>query len=630
MSLVQRNVILPLFVMLVLFQVSYGVKVLQFNILDGATTQFGNTLNIMRNSGAEIITVDEANSPSIFYRLADSLGYYHVLSICNTYNVGILSKFPIADSVKYTDPILSKSLLETKIEIASDTFIYVFATHLYPFEGATGTQRRYAEMEYILPIVARKMDRPLILAGDLNTFSHLDSTVGAKAEGLTLFIANSGFIDAYRAVHPDFHAFPGITGLGSHNRIDYIFINEEMMADNATVLDSNYYSPWPSDHNAVYAEFSIGNKWPVIITGLTVIDESTLKVTFSKTLDTMTAGNEQNYSISPDITILSAALSGPKEVVLNTTRHTFGTSYNLAVFNIRDLAIPPNVIADSQNSWGYVFNNTRTDTIRILEDAYVSGESVASNYGSNTILLIDGDQGIKLAYLKADFASIDTVNRIIDSILFFITVANGTYSASSNGGHLVLVHDNTWREASITYANRPAISTDTLGALGQVNLNTTYGIKLDPANVIFDTLSFALITGSADAAEYYSREGGKPPIIIVYSRPISPTASEGGAPATGDGKCSIEAWPNPFNPSTVISYSVPGLAGVGNAWVKLEVVNIQGKLVKTLVNGMKTPGSRSVCWNGTDNLGKRVGSGAYFYRLRCGEKVLQKQMVYLR
>ncbi|MFH0920723.1 MAG: FlgD immunoglobulin-like domain containing protein, partial [Fibrobacterota bacterium] len=88
--------------------------------------------------------------------------------------------------------------------------------------------------------------------------------------------------------------------------------------------------------------------------------------------------------------------------------------------------------------------------------------------------------------------------------------------------------------------------------------------------------------------------------------------------------------PNPFNPSTVISYSVPGLAGAGNAFIKLEVVNIQGQLVKTLVNEMKAAGSQRVCWNGTDNLGNRVGSGAYFYRLRCGQKVLQKQMVYLR
>jgi len=88
--------------------------------------------------------------------------------------------------------------------------------------------------------------------------------------------------------------------------------------------------------------------------------------------------------------------------------------------------------------------------------------------------------------------------------------------------------------------------------------------------------------------------------------------------------------PNPFNPSTVISYSVPGIADAVNSWIKLEVVNIQGQLVKTLVNGMKIAGSQSVCWNGTDNLGKRVGSGAYFYRLRCGGKELQKQMVYLR
>ncbi|MFH0921067.1 MAG: FlgD immunoglobulin-like domain containing protein [Fibrobacterota bacterium] len=88
--------------------------------------------------------------------------------------------------------------------------------------------------------------------------------------------------------------------------------------------------------------------------------------------------------------------------------------------------------------------------------------------------------------------------------------------------------------------------------------------------------------------------------------------------------------PNPFNPSTVISYSVPGMAGVGNAWIKLEVVNIQGQRVKTLVNGMKTAGSQSVCWNGTDDVGKHVGSGIYFYRLTSEKKVLQKQAILLK
>ncbi|MFH0921607.1 MAG: FlgD immunoglobulin-like domain containing protein [Fibrobacterota bacterium] len=118
-------------------------------------------------------------------------------------------------------------------------------------------------------------------------------------------------------------------------------------------------------------------------------------------------------------------------------------------------------------------------------------------------------------------------------------------------------------------------------------------------------------------------------IDAVHIKKAGSTAVSGTGPAIRSMELDA-AVPNPFNPSTVISYSVPGISGAGNTWVKLEVVNIQGKLVKTLVNGMKTPGSQSVCWNGTDNVGNRVGSGAYFYRLRCGEKVLQKQMVYLR
>ena len=78
--------------------------------------------------------------------------------------------------------------------------------------------------------------------------------------------------------------------------------------------------------------------------------------------------------------------------------------------------------------------------------------------------------------------------------------------------------------------------------------------------------------------------------------------------------------PNPFNPVTQIRYDLPQLSEV-----KMEVFNILGRKVCTLVNGLEPAGYRSAVWNGRDRSGLPVSSGIYIYRLtaegqRTGEK----------
>jgi formate-dependent nitrite reductase cytochrome c552 subunit len=69
-------------------------------------------------------------------------------------------------------------------------------------------------------------------------------------------------------------------------------------------------------------------------------------------------------------------------------------------------------------------------------------------------------------------------------------------------------------------------------------------------------------------------------------------------------------YPNPFNPTTNIEFSIPN-----SATIQLNVYNILGELVKTLVNGDIVSGNYKVTWNGTNNHGTSVASGIYFYRL---------------
>lgn len=85
-------------------------------------------------------------------------------------------------------------------------------------------------------------------------------------------------------------------------------------------------------------------------------------------------------------------------------------------------------------------------------------------------------------------------------------------------------------------------------------------------------------------------------------------------------------YPNPFNPSTRVEFSVPEKTGL-----EIKVYDVRGKLVKTLFSGMKQAGTYTVTWNGTNTRGQNVSSGVYFCRLRMeGEKGLTRKVVLLR
>ncbi len=74
-------------------------------------------------------------------------------------------------------------------------------------------------------------------------------------------------------------------------------------------------------------------------------------------------------------------------------------------------------------------------------------------------------------------------------------------------------------------------------------------------------------------------------------------------------------YPNPFNPMTRIPYVLGGSANT--ATVHLEILDIGGRLIKTLVQGEQATGQRyEVSWNGTNRDGRQVPSGVYLTRLR--------------
>ena len=85
-------------------------------------------------------------------------------------------------------------------------------------------------------------------------------------------------------------------------------------------------------------------------------------------------------------------------------------------------------------------------------------------------------------------------------------------------------------------------------------------------------------------------------------------------------------YPNPFNPSTQISFDIPQ----GGEFVMLNVYNILGQNVSTLVNSVMSPGKYTMEWNATDEIGNPVASGIYFYELRSNSFTSRKKMLLIR
>ena len=84
-------------------------------------------------------------------------------------------------------------------------------------------------------------------------------------------------------------------------------------------------------------------------------------------------------------------------------------------------------------------------------------------------------------------------------------------------------------------------------------------------------------------------------------------------------------YPNPFNPNTTVRFALKE-----SAHVKIEVFNILGQKVKTLVNNQMNSGNHNVAWNGLDDNKRPVASGVYFYKMQSGDYSNTRKMILMK
>ena len=257
---------------------AYNLKVMSFNIFRGGLGRIPSIIKFIKREKPDIIGIQEAWFS--LSGMASELGYHY------DYKSSILSRYPIVSrfpgrGFNHRDGILIQ--IPEKVSGKEKETIGFFNIHLPPYpytpylvrDGRSPNEsHRLKEIDIILNKVKAQnfdfVETPVFLVGDLNTVSHRDWEDKLTPEELpvTVSIERQGFKDAYRTLYPDSTLFPGNTWTPkpdqsleeTSDRIDYIFFKGPLTIVKSRVHDGPVgEKPWPSDHRAVTATFSLDN-----------------------------------------------------------------------------------------------------------------------------------------------------------------------------------------------------------------------------------------------------------------------------------------------------------------------------------------------------------------------------------
>jgi hypothetical protein len=152
-----------------------------------------------------------------------------------------------------------------------------------------------------------------------------------------------------------------------------------------------------------------------------------------------------------------------------------------------------------------------------------------------------------------------------------------------------------------------------------------------PENWYFGNLADINVSYGTSAVSYTGAEGGFPIGDLNFYPDKKAeweeylTSVESEKPVGPADFALSQNYPNPFNPETNIAYNINKKANVS-----LEIFNMLGQKVRTLVNESKTAGSYIVNWDGKNDFGFQVPSGIYFYQLKTNAQTAMKKMIMVK
>lgn len=301
----------------------------------------------------------------------------------------------------------------------------------------------------------------------------------------------------------------------------------------------------------------------------------------------------------------------PDEFVLDVLYGS--SSYNeFTITNIGTGTVDYNMGINYINGYGWVSLSTYSGALG-EDDNHIIGMTVNTSnlsvgyFESEIEITFDGDEIIIPIYLTVLESAIESdpeefvfemmPNVIVNEEFTITNISSGTFDY--------------------------IIDVDYTNGYGWINLDTISGDLLENES---DTIEFSVNTSGLSIGDYESdiviSYEGTEHIIPIFLSVYTVDSNENTIAFVNELSGNF---PNPFNPTTTISYSL----ATGNN-VTLEIFNSKGQRVKTLVNEHQAAGRFLVIWNGTDEDNKTASSGLYFYKLSAGSLIQTKKMILLK
>ncbi|MFN8589493.1 MAG: DNRLRE domain-containing protein [Candidatus Eisenbacteria bacterium] len=255
-------------------------------------------------------------------------------------------------------------------------------------------------------------------------------------------------------------------------------------------------------------------------------------------------------------------------------------------------------------SWWPATTGTRLRVFEATDDAHVSSAFPATNYGGSTLLYASQGSDVRSIVVKFD------THALADSVLL---AKLSLRVLTIGGGQLRRLDDPAWSEATITFANAPAFG-PLLATPPQSSRDGTWGVNVTPTILANADgyPGFALTTPTINPTDYWSKEGGHAPrLVLVVTSPATAGVSTN-EPAGRGARWLRTLGPNPTPGAVRLAAVLPRACDV-----ELAVFAVDGRRVRTLAREHRAAGEHVLGWDGRDERGAPAAPGLYLVRLRA-------------
>ncbi|RMF10477.1 MAG: T9SS C-terminal target domain-containing protein, partial [Candidatus Neomarinimicrobiota bacterium] len=275
---------------------------------------------------------------------------------------------------------------------------------------------------------------------------------------------------------------------------------------------------------------------------------------------------------------------------------------------------------------------------------FLDGELLGDHYSHDPIMLENvamGDHNVKLQL-------VDTLGNVLDPDAWDeVNFTRGNHApedfslafAGTNNGNINITPDNLTTEILFMWTQSIDMDMDVvnynfwfISGQDSIRMLTTDQMSANISNqAIYDSVNAHGWDGVSTAAWAVEATDGYASTWATDPYGISGVTIDYTAMGVGDEAfipdefALYQNYPNPFNPVTTIVYDIPEASDV-----TIEIYNIVGQRVRTLVNAHQEPGRYKIHWNSTNDMGAPLSSGMYIYRIQAKDFSAVKKLILMK